>query len=83
MKRFFFVSSRFTSGAAFVFFLFFVFGGVTGNGDDDESIIIRRLRVGFLNLPTGFLSVEEDSIINFLFIVPPSIIIYFVYKKNE
>jgi hypothetical protein len=27
--------------------------------------------------------VEEDSIINFLFVVPPRIIIYFVYKKNE
>jgi len=56
-----------------VFFLFFVFGGVTG-GNDDDSIIIRRLRVGFLNLPTGFLSVEDDSIINFRFLVPPRII---------
>ena len=78
MKRFFFVCSRFTLGLAF---LFFVFGGVTGNSDDD-SIIIRRFWVGFLNLPTGFLSVEEDSIINFRFLVPPRII-YFVYKKNE
>ena len=81
MKRFFFVCPRFTSELAFVFFLFFVFGGVTGNSDDD-SIIIRRFWVGFLNLPTGFLSVDDDSIINFRFLVPPRII-YFVYKKNE
>ncbi len=81
MKRFFFVCSRFTSGLVFAFFLFFVFGGVTG-GNDDDSIIIRRFLVGLLNLPTGFLSVEEDSIINFRFLVPPRII-YFVYKKNE
>lgn len=74
MNRFFFVCTRFASGLAFAFFLFFVFGGEDGNNDDDDSIIIRLLWVGFLNLPTGFFSVDEDSIINLRFLVPPRII---------